>query len=66
MTREIITKINQAVGFRFITKSGTTGIINLTEIVPVLGGIISGTFDAVTTNTIGNTARNLFYKNNQI
>ena len=60
LTREVIKAINKAVGFRLITKNGTTGIINVGKMVPVLGGIIGATFDATTTNIIGNTARNIF------
>ncbi|ADU38102.1 hypothetical protein Varpa_3929 [Variovorax paradoxus EPS] len=55
-----ITKINQAVGFRLLTKFGTTGIINLGKMVPVLGGVVGATFDSVATNIVGNTARNIF------
>lgn len=55
-----IVAINQRVGFRLITKFGTTGAVNLTKFVPLLGGIVSGVFDAVTTNVIGNIARNTF------
>lgn len=55
-----ITKINQAVGFRLLTKFGTTGIINLGKAVPILGGIVGATFDSVATNIVGNTARDIF------
>jgi uncharacterized protein (DUF697 family) len=57
---EVIKKINQAVGFRLLTKFGEKGVINLGKMVPVAGGIIGGTVDGVTTNTIGNVARKLF------
>lgn len=60
LTKEVVKAINKAVGFRLITKNGTTGIINVGKMVPVLGGIIGATFDATTTNIIGNTARNIF------
>lgn len=53
-------KINKAVGFRLLTKFGSTGIINLGKAVPILGGLVGGAFDSVTTNTVGNIARNLF------
>jgi uncharacterized protein (DUF697 family) len=56
----VITKINQAVGFRLLTKAGSTGIVNLTKMVPFLGGVIGGAFDATMTNLIGNAARDLF------
>ncbi|MGG4468469.1 EcsC family protein [Paenibacillus alvei] len=57
---EVIKKINQAVGFRLLTKFGEKGVINLGKMVPLAGGIIGGTVDAVATNTIGNTAYKLF------
>jgi len=60
VTREVLKKINQAVGFRMVTKFGTTGIINLGKAIPLVGGIIGGSFDAITTNTIGNVARDTF------
>lgn len=55
-----ITAINQKVGFRLLTKFGEKGAINLGKAVPLIGGIIGGTFDTVTTNIIGNTARKTF------
>ena len=58
--KAVITKINQAVGFRLLTKFGQKGFINLGKAVPLIGGIIGGVFDVVSTNTVGNTARNLF------
>lgn len=55
-----ITKINQAVSFRLLTKAGTTGVVNLSKLVPLVGGIVGATFDSVATNIVGNTARDLF------
>lgn len=55
-----ITAINQKIGFRLLTKFGEKGAINLGKAVPLIGGIIGGTFDSVTTNIIGNTARKTF------
>jgi hypothetical protein len=55
-----ITKINQAVGFRLLTKFGQTGAINLGKAVPFVGGIIGGTVDAVATKTIGKVAISTF------
>lgn len=60
ITGEMLKTINKAVGFRLITKAGSTGIINLTKIVPVLGGIVGGSFDGIITNKIGNVARDTF------
>ncbi len=57
---EVIKKINQAVGFRLITKFGQTGAINLGKAIPLVGGVIGGTFDGTTTYAIGRVARNVF------
>ncbi len=57
---ETIKKINQAVGFRMVTKFGQTGAINLGKAVPVVGGVIGGTFDGTTTYTIGRVAKTVF------
>ena len=57
---KVITQINQKVGFRLVTKFGEKGVINLGKAVPVLGGIIGGTVDTISTNMIGNTARDIF------
>lgn len=55
-----LTAINQKVGFRLLTKFGEKGVINLGKTVPFIGGIIGGTFDSITTNTVGNAARDTF------
>lgn len=60
---EIIKKINAAVGFRLVTKAGSTGIVNLTKMVPFLGGIIGGSVDLYSTNKVGNIARDTFIVN---
>jgi uncharacterized protein (DUF697 family) len=55
-----LVRINQAVGFRLVTKAGSTGILNLTKMVPFFGGIIGGAFDATMTGTIAFAAKNVF------
>jgi len=57
---EVLKRINQAVGFRLITKAGEKGIINLTKLVPVVGGVVGGTFDAVTCRITAKAAREAF------
>ncbi len=57
---EVIKKINQKVGFRLITKFGQTGAVNLGKVVPVVGGVIGGTFDGSTTYAIGRVAKSVF------
>lgn len=52
--------INQRVGVRLVSKYGGKSVINLGKVVPLVGGLIGGTIDSVTTNLIGSTARNIF------
>ena len=56
----MLTKINQAVGFRFITKAGSKGIINITKMVPIVGGVIGGAFDFTGTKIIADKAIKVF------
>lgn len=58
---ELVTKINQAVGFRLITKSGQTGVFNLTKMVPGIGAVIGGGLDLVETKIVGKRAYNWFF-----
>ncbi len=58
----VLVKINQKVGFRFLTKFGTKGVINIGKTVPIIGGVISGGIDLVETKVIGNRAYKMFFK----
>ena len=60
----VLTKINQKVGFRFLTKFGTKGLINLGKAVPIVGGVISGGFDFAETKLIANRAYKMFIEGN--
>lgn len=57
---ELVKRINKAVGFRLVTKAGTTGIINLTKLVPVAGGVVGGSVDYATTKGIARRAYKTF------
>lgn len=59
---KILTKINQKVGFRFITKFGTKGIVNLGKLLPGVGAIVGGGLDLVETKVIADRAYSWFYK----
>lgn len=60
---EVLTKINQKVGFRFVTKFGEKGFINLGKMVPGVGMFLSGGFDYLETKVIGARAFRWFFKN---
>jgi len=56
---KVLTRINQAVGTRLVTKAGSTGLLNLTKLVPVVGGIVGGGLNVVFTRQIGKVAAGL-------
>ena len=59
---KVCVAINKKVGFRFITKFGEKGVINLGKLVPVVGGVVSGITDLSSTKIIANNAYNTFIK----
>lgn len=60
---KVLTKINQRIGFRLITKFGEKGLINLAKIVPVVGAGVNGGLDLVETRAIAKRAYKMFIKN---
>ena len=59
---KVLTKINQKVGFRFITKFGTKGIVNLGKLLPGVGAVVGGGLDLVETKVIADRAYKWFLK----
>lgn len=57
---KILIEINKKVGFRLLTKAGEKGIVNLTKLVPGVGGLIGGSVDAVSCRTVGKLAKHAF------
>lgn len=57
---KVLAKINQKVGFRFITKFGTKGVVNLGKMVPGVGAIVGGGLDFVETKVIADRAYRWF------
>jgi hypothetical protein len=53
-------EINKRVGFRLITKAGEKGLINVLKMVPLAGGVVGGSIDAVGCRTVGRTADSIF------
>jgi hypothetical protein len=60
---ETIKRINQAVGFRLLTKFGQKGIVNLGKAVPIIGGVIGGGVDLASTKAIGKISTKVFLNN---
>lgn len=63
---KVLTKINQKIGFRFITKAGTKGTVNLIKVVPVVGAGVGASIDFSTTWAIAKRAKKVFEGNNII
>lgn len=61
---KVLTKINQKVGFRFITKFGTTGVVNLGKMIPGVGAIVGGGLDLAETKIIAKRAYKWFWQGN--
>lgn len=60
---KILTKINQKVGFRFLTKFGTKGVVNIGKMIPGVGAVVGGGLDLVETKAIGDRAYKWFFEN---
>jgi uncharacterized protein (DUF697 family) len=55
-----LARVNQAVGFRLVAKAGTSGLVNLSKVVPLVGGVVGGSIDGASTLAIGSAAKKLF------
>lgn len=59
---QVLTKINQKVGFRFVTKFGQTGVVNFGKMIPGVGAVVGGGFDLVGTKVIADRAYKWFFE----
>ncbi len=57
---KVLIEINKKVGFRLITKAGTKGVINLTKLVPLAGGVVGGSVNGVSTRAVASWAKRNF------
>lgn len=60
---KVLTKINQKVGMRLLTKFGTKGAINLVQVVPIAGGLVGAGIDIISTQQIAKQATKMFIDN---
>jgi uncharacterized protein (DUF697 family) len=64
VTRQVpgraLVEINKRIGMRLLAKTGQRGLAQFPKVVPVLGGVVGGAFDAVVCRMVGRTARKLF------
>ena len=59
---KITATINRRLGYRLFTKFGTRTSVSVGKLVPVVGGIVSGSLDFVETRLIAERAYNMFIR----
>jgi len=55
-----LVEINKRIGFKLLTKAGSRGVAQFPKVIPVVGGVVGGAFDAVVCRMVGRTAKSLF------
>ena len=58
----LLQKLNQTVLSRLLARFGTIGAVNMTKVVPLLGGVIGGGLDAASTRVVGRMAKRMFVR----
>jgi hypothetical protein len=56
----VLIAINKKVGFRLVTKAGSKGTINLVKAIPVVGGGVGASVNALTINRIARYSDRIF------
>ncbi len=55
-----LVEVNKRIGIRLLSKAGQAGMVNFSKVIPLVGGVVGGTFDAVVCRKVGRTAKQLF------
>ena len=58
----LLLKLNQTVLSRLVARLGAAGAVNMTKVVPLLGGVIGGGLDAASTRVVGRMAKRMFVR----
>lgn len=56
----VLAELNKKVGYRLVTKAGEKGVVNLSKLVPLVGGPIGATVDGLGCRTIATYALQTF------
>lgn len=54
---KVFIEINKKVGYRLVTKAGSKGLVNMTKVVPVAGGVAGAGINVASTRTVATYAR---------
>lgn len=65
LSAKAIVHVNQNVGYKVLAKFSEKSIANMTKIVPVVGGLIGGSLDIISTRAIGEIAKRMFIDNDK-
>ena len=57
---KLLVEINKRVGFRLLTKFGTKGVVNISKLFPLVGGVIGGATEVASARASGKAALSLF------
>jgi hypothetical protein len=60
MPQEFLQRINHAIGIHLVTKFGNTGIIRLSKVIPVAGGIVGAGVNGYFCYEVGKSAQIIF------
>lgn len=58
----VLQRLNRTVLSRLLARLGAMGAVNLTKVVPLLGGVIGGGVDAASTRVVGRMAKRVFVR----
>jgi hypothetical protein len=54
-----LVELNKRIGLRLLTRAGERSLSGFSRLVPILGGVVGGTLDAVVCRVVGRTAKSL-------
>lgn len=57
---KFLSKVIERVSVNLAGKVGEKGVSSLSKAIPVIGGVVGGTFDGVTTKIVGKVAKKIF------
>lgn len=60
----LATKIIEKVSLKLAGKAGEKSVASVSKAIPVVGGVVSGSYDIVTTRIVGKVAKKIFIENN--
>ncbi|MBK5723094.1 EcsC family protein [Dysgonomonas sp. Marseille-P4677] len=59
-SEKMLSKILEKVSAKLAAKAGTKGIASAGKAIPILGGVVGGSYDAVSTKIVGKVAKRIF------